>query len=226
MHSYVKVCSRILRFTAIGLALLVCSAITLNLLGCLTTAGSAQDVPPAGGSGVTGQSPAVVQTSPSITTAVHHDLSLPLLLLQPAPPKLSHEVHSVMPLPLTSTVVAPDPVVQSTDLRVLAPVPNMSFSGVGEGFVGPTGTYVISAAPPDTDGAVGPNHCGQSHLHPVRRRGRALTDRISPESRNLREVGALLGRARQASPLQSCSPASSRSGQSSKFPALSTTSSV
>ena len=138
-----------------GLTLFVCSVIILNLLGCLTTIGAAQDVPPAG---VTGQSQGVVQTSPSITTAVHHDLSLPLLLLQPAPPKLTREVHSVMPLPLSSTSVGPDPVVQSTDLRVLAPVPNMSFSGVGEGFVGPAGTYNINAAPPDTDGAVGPNH--------------------------------------------------------------------
>jgi len=33
-----------------------------------------------------------------------------------------------------------------------------NFDGVGNGFTGPSGTFTVNAAPPDTNGAVGPNH--------------------------------------------------------------------
>jgi hypothetical protein len=39
-----------------------------------------------------------------------------------------------------------------------APNAGISFEGVGNGFTGPQGTFVVNAAPPDPNGAVGPNH--------------------------------------------------------------------
>ena len=33
-----------------------------------------------------------------------------------------------------------------------------NFDGIGQGFTGPAGTFVVNSAPPDTNGAVGPNH--------------------------------------------------------------------
>ena len=43
---------------------------------------------------------------------------------------------------------------------VVAAAPTLltSFDGVGNGFSGPNGTFNVNAAPPDTNGAVGPNH--------------------------------------------------------------------
>jgi hypothetical protein len=35
---------------------------------------------------------------------------------------------------------------------------NTSFEGVGQGFSGPQGTFTVNSAPPDPNGAVGPNH--------------------------------------------------------------------
>ena len=40
----------------------------------------------------------------------------------------------------------------------LAPVTQQNFDGVGQGFVGPAGSYFVNSAPPDTNLAVGPNH--------------------------------------------------------------------
>jgi hypothetical protein len=34
----------------------------------------------------------------------------------------------------------------------------LNSDGVGQGFSGPNGTFVVNSAPPDTNGAVGPNH--------------------------------------------------------------------
>jgi hypothetical protein len=38
------------------------------------------------------------------------------------------------------------------------PAPIANFNAVGNGFSGPSGTFTVSSAPPDPDGAVGPNH--------------------------------------------------------------------
>src|SRR5439155_11717704 len=42
------------------------------------------------------------------------------------------------------------------------PTASRSFEGVGKGFTGPQGTFTVAAAPPDTNGAVGPNHYVQT----------------------------------------------------------------
>ncbi|HEX6776953.1 MAG TPA: hypothetical protein VF099_02075, partial [Ktedonobacterales bacterium] len=46
--------------------------------------------------------------------------------------------------------------VQNTPSVPLTPSPSNSFDGVGNGFSGPQGTFTVNSAPPDTNGAVGP----------------------------------------------------------------------
>ena len=38
------------------------------------------------------------------------------------------------------------------------PATSLNFSGIGNGFTGPAGTFTVNSAPPDTNGSVGPNH--------------------------------------------------------------------
>jgi hypothetical protein len=47
---------------------------------------------------------------------------------------------------------------QVQDTRILpnTPLPSHNFDGVGNGFTGPQGTFTVKVAPPDTNGAVGP----------------------------------------------------------------------
>src|SRR5438552_1179379 len=45
---------------------------------------------------------------------------------------------------------------------VPAPAVSSAFEGIGQGFVGPAGTFTVQYAPPDTNGAVGPNHFVQT----------------------------------------------------------------
>src|SRR5437660_1085915 len=46
--------------------------------------------------------------------------------------------------------------VQNTQVPVAIPSASNIFDGVGNGFTGPQGTFTVNAAPPDTNGAVGP----------------------------------------------------------------------
>jgi hypothetical protein len=92
--------------------------------------------------------------------AVQQDVSPPLWAIAPAaaasgPPKARDE-H---PPPEPVSTGAPDPVIQSKPV-VGAAVPAAlgNFDGIGQGFTGKSGTFVVSSAPPDTNGAVGPNH--------------------------------------------------------------------
>jgi len=60
-----------------------------------------------------------------------------------------------------ATAGSPDAAVQST-VSVAAPAVSSAFEGIGQGFVGPAGTFTVQYAPPDTNGAVGPNHFVQT----------------------------------------------------------------
>jgi len=53
---------------------------------------------------------------------------------------------------------APDPVVQGTAAAVAAPATTSSFNGIGNGFTGPAGAFMVNSAPPDPNSAIGPNH--------------------------------------------------------------------
>ncbi len=93
---------------------------------------------------------------------VHHDVSPPLRTIPPAPGpppglEIEKEVRQQgLPVPAQSDLA--DPVVQSGVGRAAAPALGLGFEGVGQGFSGPSGTFSVTSAPPDPNGAVGPNH--------------------------------------------------------------------
>lgn len=92
------------------------------------------------------------------SSAVDHDLSPPLRQIPPAP-RFKRPAHPALPLPRPPRAPqAADPVLQRVVPFELAPATILSFDGVGEGFTGPSGSYVVNVAPPDTNGDVGPNH--------------------------------------------------------------------
>jgi Bacterial Ig domain/Malectin domain len=63
-----------------------------------------------------------------------------------------------LPSPGTPTVFKEDLVLQSGFLpQAKAPTPGVNFEGVGQGFMGPGGTWTVNVAPPDPNGAVGPS---------------------------------------------------------------------
>ncbi len=104
------------------------------------------------------------RSSPDVTGATQHDASPPLWLIPPAP-RQDRADHEVKPIPRpfnTEAALRPDPVRQSRHISLLAPTILNSFDGVGNGFTGPAGTFTVNAAPPDTNGDVGPNHYVQT----------------------------------------------------------------
>jgi len=94
------------------------------------------------------------------TGSVHNDTSPPLSDLAPAAApsgkeKKEKEPKKGLPVPAPG---APDPVVQTSPGSVAAPALGLGFDGLGQGFTGPAGTFSVDSAPPDPNGAVGPNH--------------------------------------------------------------------
>ncbi|TML07546.1 MAG: hypothetical protein E6G41_04345 [Actinobacteria bacterium] len=93
-----------------------------------------------------------------VMQARHHDKSRPLREIPPAPAKNEREAEKrVKELPLFMGGMF-DPVVQVSKGAAQAPTLGAGFEGVGQGFSGPNGTFTVNSAPPDTNGAVGPNH--------------------------------------------------------------------
>lgn len=93
----------------------------------------------------------------TVTPEEHHD-TLPSLLNAVIPPggygKRTH-FEGMIPLP-PGSLNQPDGAVQSMASPTrTTPTPSSNFDGVGSGFTGPQGTFSVSSAPPDTDGAVG-----------------------------------------------------------------------
>src|SRR5438132_6797728 len=105
-----------------------------------------------------GVSDAKVQRAPVISHAEQYDQSGPLTLL-PVPERrdtnVEHEVKRI-PRPPAGAQLR-DPVHQTSAPLLRAPTINNSFDGVGNGFSGPNGTFSVNAAPPDTNGDVGPH---------------------------------------------------------------------
>src|SRR4051812_35433814 len=99
-----------------------------------------------------------------IVRATHQDVSPPLRELPPGPRHFGIlEAEPVRRIP--SSRVLPfeaDPVVQGprrgAAVALVAPTTSANFEGIGQGFTGPGGTFVVNSAPPDTNAAVGPNH--------------------------------------------------------------------
>jgi hypothetical protein len=103
-------------------------------------------------------------TQPNDTgPAVHHDVSAPLTDLAvgvtPEPDKKEKEKKKDGRLPLHGgSPSAPDPALQSSPGSAAAPAAGLNFEGIGQGFTGPAGTFSVNSAPPDPNGAVGPNN--------------------------------------------------------------------
>src|SRR5436305_1644811 len=99
--------------------------------------------------------------------AVQHDLSAPLTQLAigvtPEPDtKEKNEKKKAGRLPIQGgSTSAPDPALQASPGTAAAPAAGLNFEGIGQGFTGPSGTFSVNSAPPDPNGAVGPNHCVQ-----------------------------------------------------------------
>jgi hypothetical protein len=108
---------------------------------------------------------AVAQSGrPEIIRDTHHDVSPPLREIPPGARRFgSLEAEPVRRIPSSRVLpFDPDPVVQprrsTTAPALVAPATTTNFEGIGQGFTGPGGTFVVNSAPPDNNGAVGPNH--------------------------------------------------------------------
>jgi hypothetical protein len=94
----------------------------------------------------------------------HHDVSPPLRDIPPGPRHFGVlEAEPIRHIPSSRIPsFGPDPVLQAPMGAALAPLAApatiANFDGVGQGFTGPAGTFVVNSAPPDTNGAAGPNH--------------------------------------------------------------------
>ncbi|HEY6177014.1 MAG TPA: proprotein convertase P-domain-containing protein, partial [Kofleriaceae bacterium] len=91
----------------------------------------------------------------------NHDVSPPLTeLARLAPPRDDDEVaeaEPIRPIPhpwLSTAAQRPDPVVQTAPGAADAPTLITQFEGMGAGLPG----FQVAAAPPDTDGDIGPSH--------------------------------------------------------------------
>jgi hypothetical protein len=107
-----------------------------------------------------GDSGAQELRSPAVELADHYDASPPLMLMR-VPDSDTNLEHEVKRIPRRFNIRAPgerDPVHQSRPIPLAVPTAGVSWEGVGQGFVGPAGTYSVASAPPDTNGDVGPNH--------------------------------------------------------------------
>ncbi|HZC07298.1 MAG TPA: hypothetical protein VE338_16810, partial [Ktedonobacterales bacterium] len=94
-----------------------------------------------------------------VTHDSHHDLSVPLRTVAgtPSPVTAPHQADAPIRMPAlrrgaSNHLTAP---VQGATV-LTAPTASNNFDGVGNGFSGPNGTFSVSAAPPDTNGTVGP----------------------------------------------------------------------
>jgi hypothetical protein len=117
-----------------------------------------------GGAGSSAQTGSSLQVSPPAQELrgfaeipeIRHDESPPLRDIAPVPPRAEpkHEMrrHPRRPLPQVPTQA--DPVLQTSITALAAANPGVGFEGIGNGAYG----YTVNAAPPDTNGAVGPNH--------------------------------------------------------------------
>ncbi|HET9110649.1 MAG TPA: hypothetical protein VFN78_07485 [Ktedonobacterales bacterium] len=95
----------------------------------------------------------------TVTKDSHHDLSVPLrdVAGTPSPVTAPHQADAPIRMPALRHGAAnrlSAPVQGATTLA--APTASNNFDGVGNGFSGPNGTFTVSAAPPDTNGTVGP----------------------------------------------------------------------
>jgi len=92
-----------------------------------------------------------------------HDISAPLSSIstdrinaaEAQKPMRTFPVRGI-PAPVgQQTAVAADTALQSAVAPLISVTAGLNFDGVGNGFVGPQGTFTVNSAPPDTNGAIG-----------------------------------------------------------------------
>src|SRR2546423_722356 len=101
-------------------------------------------------------------STPPVIQTLHNDTSLPLTALSRGPGNSGlHRVKPHRPIPDHSRGDTNPPTVAqpgvAVPVSVAAPAILTSFEGIGNGFTGPQGTFSVNSAPPDTNGAVGPD---------------------------------------------------------------------
>lgn len=106
---------------------------------------------------------ALAQGQAQVIPATHHDVSPPLRDIPPGPHDFGgREAEPARRIPSSRIpTFGPDPVLQESTAAtstLAAPATSVNVDGIGYGFTGPSGTFSVQYAPPDTNGAVGPNH--------------------------------------------------------------------
>ena len=104
-------------------------------------------------------------SGPTIIPMVHHDLSVALTAManddsdKKDKKEKKEKPHRKVPggdQGNSSDALAAQPGAGAA--VAAAPTLGLSFEGIGNGFTGPAGTFNVNSAPPDTNGAVGPNN--------------------------------------------------------------------
>ena len=97
-----------------------------------------------------------VSGGPLVIHSSFNDVSAPLRTLTPAGRRPMRLTRSHLPIssPRAGTPEKSSPNSPSTP----TPATVNNFDGVGQGFGGPNGTFSVTSAPPDSNGATGPNH--------------------------------------------------------------------
>ena len=91
-----------------------------------------------------------------VILSTHHDVSPPLREMPPGPRHFGDlEAEPVRHIPSSRVLpYEPDPVVQGprrgtgAATALVAPTTSTNFDGIGQGFTGPSGTFVVNSAPP------------------------------------------------------------------------------
>jgi hypothetical protein len=94
--------------------------------------------------------------APVVARSVHNDVSAPLRAMADTHAPLGWAArHAPIRARRPATGGATRP---SAAAPTAPPATTVNVDGVGNGFTGPQGTFSVNAAPPDTNGAAGPNH--------------------------------------------------------------------
>ena len=103
-------------------------------------------------------------STPTIIPMVHNDVSVPLTAMvnddsdKKDKKEKKEKPHRQIPGNENSNAAKADRPGVGAAVVAAAPALLTSFEGIGNGFTGPAGTFRVNSAPPDTNGAVGPNH--------------------------------------------------------------------
>src|SRR5437868_6212990 len=99
-------------------------------------------------------------SGPTIIPSVHNDVSVALTAMADLDDKDKKDKKIKPHREIPGHSHGGSSAAQPASAAVVAAAPALlnSFAGVGNGFSGPNGTFAVNSAPPDTNGAVGPNH--------------------------------------------------------------------